>query len=593
MDVFTAVPLLLQGGAVRCWLSVTYLRSLGVLWAYERLQQQEGRLGGSLMGGDLGKRISTTAVRLATVVCCFAGSMFLLEYLGDIPHLHDVYLLSDMGDISFHQMCYFIVVTIATIGYGDFSPKTLLGRTLLLVIILGGVAFFTYEVNRLVSLRALQVSGKGTFRPARGRRSAAHVLVCGGALTNGSATLSDFLAELCHPLRAAGDEAAPQVVLLCEGEPTAALRRVLAKRFARHCTFLAGSPLVLKDLQRAKAGSADMALVLADLAAPDAAAEDEETVLAAAALHRLHPSLPLRVMLIRRDSKRLALTAALAFAPALCPVSATAGVIGFLGNFDVTNDTGKTAHGFEIDLEGLHIGDITDTFGGPGRGFPTGRGFGAGSVERYGSPTLSEYSSGAIFGTKVVYQGLFDGIQWDYGTPSGAFITPGDNCWSGGGLGYNASTPCDHFGVGVSKNASKTTYSWLTETAPNSGVLSNGVVNLPAPVWNVIPAAPPPPGQPPAPPVVVAMVQAPAPVQPPELPEPQWGTAIWVKVFTTELENAPKLEDLIGGNAALKNMKTETEWQLLQKDPGNPLSGVLESGYGAPVGPNAASILRR
>ncbi len=293
------------------------------------------------------------------------------------------------------------------------------------------------------------------------------------------------------------------------------------------------------------------------------------------------------------NPKRLALTAALAFAPALWPLSATAGVIGFLGNFDVTNDTGKTAHGFEIDLEGLHIGDITDTFGGPGRGFPTGRGFGAGSVERYGSPTLSEYSSGAIFGTKVVYQGLFDGIQWDYGTPSGAFITPGDNCWSGGGLGYNASTPCDHFGVGVSKNASKTTYSWLTETAPNSGVLSNGVVNLPAPVWNVIPAAPPPPGQPPAPPVVVAMVQAPAPVQPPELPEPQWGTAIWVKVFTTELENAPKLEDLIGGNAALKNMKTETEWQLLQKDPGNPLSGVLESGYGAPVGPNAASILRR
>lgn len=32
---------------------------------------------------------------------------------------------------------------------------------------------------------------------------------------------------------------------------------------------------------------------------------------------------------------------------------------------------------------------------------------------------------------------------------------------------------------------------------------------------------------------------------------------------------------------------------MLQKDPGNPLSGVLESGYGAPVGPKAASILRR
>ncbi|ALT76708.1 PEP-CTERM sorting domain-containing protein [Paucibacter sp. KCTC 42545] len=277
----------------------------------------------------------------------------------------------------------------------------------------------------------------------------------------------------------------------------------------------------------------------------------------------------------------------------LAPSPASAAVIGFLGNFDVINDTGKTAHGFEIELEGLHASDITDTFGGPGRGFPTGRGFGPGSVERYGSPTIVEYTNGAVFGTKVIYQGLFNGSAWDYGTPSGSFMTPGDNCWSGGGLGYNATTPCDHFGVGTTKNASKTTYSWLTETAPNSGILNNGVVNLPAPVWNVLPAPPPPAGQPPAPPVVAAVVQAPAPIQAPEKPEPQWGDALWVKVFTTELEDTPKLEDLVGGNAAINNMHTETEWQLLQKDPGNPLSGVLESGYGVPVGPKAASILRR
>jgi len=292
----------------------------------------------------------------------------------------------------------------------------------------------------------------------------------------------------------------------------------------------------------------------------------------------------------RIKSTVLAVTATLA----LLPAASSAAVIGFLGNFDVINDTGSEAHGFEIDLEGLHISDISDTFGGPGRGFPTGRGFDpAKSVERYGSPTFTEYSSGSVFGTKVTYQGLFNGSSWDYGTPSGSFITPGDNCWSGGGVGYNASTPCDHFGVGVRKNATKTTYSWLTEKVPNSGVLTNGVVNLPAPVWNVNPAPPPPPGQPPAPPVVAAVIQAPAPIQPPDALEPQWGTAIWVKVFTTELEKAPKLEDLIGGNDVLKNLNTETEWQLLQKDPGDPLSGILESGNGPPVGPNAASILRR
>ena len=47
-----------------------------------------------------------------------------------------------------------------------------------------------------------------------------------------------------------------------------------------------------------------------------------------------------------------------------------------LGNFDAVNDTDGVAHGFEIELEGIHASNVTDTFGGVGRGFPT-------TVERY------------------------------------------------------------------------------------------------------------------------------------------------------------------------------------------------------------------
>jgi PEP-CTERM motif len=286
--------------------------------------------------------------------------------------------------------------------------------------------------------------------------------------------------------------------------------------------------------------------------------------------------------------KHLLSALAVATPLALFPLASHAVVIGFLGNFDVINDTGSTAHGFEIELEDLHISDISDTFGGEGRGFPSGRGFDPNtSVQRYGAPTLTEYSNGAVFGTRVRYMGLWNGSTWDYGTPSGNFITPGDNCWTGGGVGYSASTPCDHFGVGTLRNASRTTYSWLLETA-TPGVLSNGVVNLPAPAWQVLPPAPPAPGQVAAPPVVGVQIRAPEPEN-----EAQFGDAIWVKVFTTELEDNVKLEDLVGGNAKMELLETEVEWQLLQTDPGNPEAGQLESGYGLPVGPNAASIIRR
>ncbi len=71
------------------------------------------------------------------------------------------------------------------------------------------------------------------------------------------------------------------------------------------------------------------------------------------------------------------------------------------------------------------------------------------------------------------------------------------------------------------------------------------------------------------------------------------GTALWVKVFTTEFEDPIELEDLVADNNHVQQAETEIEWQLLQKDINNPDSGKLESGLGAPVGPKAASILRR
>jgi hypothetical protein len=94
--------------------------------------------------------------------------------------------------------------------------------------------------------------------------------------------------------------------------------------------------------------------------------------------------------------------AAVVLSLVIAPSFATAAVIGFLGNFDVVNDTGQTAYGFEIELEGLHEYEITDVFGGPGRGFPTGRGYDPlTAVERYGSPLITEYTNGSVFGTKV------------------------------------------------------------------------------------------------------------------------------------------------------------------------------------------------
>jgi hypothetical protein len=56
------------------------------------------------------------------------------------------------GTLSFFTVCYFTFVTISTVGYGDFAPKTIMGRLWVMVMILGGVAFFSMETGPLESI---------------------------------------------------------------------------------------------------------------------------------------------------------------------------------------------------------------------------------------------------------------------------------------------------------------------------------------------------------------------------------------------------------------------------------------------------------
>ncbi len=278
---------------------------------------------------------------------------------------------------------------------------------------------------------------------------------------------------------------------------------------------------------------------------------------------------------------RTSIFALLAGSAMLAAVPATAtSIFGSLGNFDAVNDTGKVAHGFEIELEGISIGDVSDTFGGAGRGFPT-------TVERYGAPTITAYNNGSSSGVHVTYIADLSGnpSAW-IGTPTGVYSTPGESCWTGGGSGYGPSTPCDHFGVGLRANPTKTVYSWLVESTPGSATLVNAVSNVLAPTWTVTPQAPVP-GNPAPPPIVVAEIEAPDPIV------FEFGTAIWAKVFTSEFEGEVRLEDLVGGNALVDGAVTETEWQLLQKDSGNPLSGFLENGGDGGIGEMAKAIIRR
>lgn len=239
---------------------------------------------------------------------------------------------------------------------------------------------------------------------------------------------------------------------------------------------------------------------------------------------------------------------------------------GPVENFDVVNDTGRTAHGFEIELHDLRQNEITSIFGDASR-WP--------EMERYGVPTVAEYSDPTAIrtqtSTRITYQATYSSGTWSAGTPSGTLpVNPNDSCWPYGAPNYGPDYPCDHFGVSTSVPAASVKYAWLLEDSPGSASLISQEAGVPAPIWTVTPQ--PPINNQPQPPKVNVVVAAPAPEA------YEFGEPRWVKVSATGTLNDISVEDLMAENAVIQKAETQiqVEWQLLQTDKGNPAAGQID-----------------
>jgi hypothetical protein len=203
-----------------------------------------------------------------------------------------------------------------------------------------------------------------------------------------------------------------------------------------------------------------------------------------------------------------------------------ASLYGTMSNFDVYNETETEAHGAEIELEGIHIEDLSRTF-----------------PSHFDQKSVTEYTDGALFGTRVVYTGYnFNGAVSL--APTVGQSTNGHSCVNTAG--------CEHFGfstVGTQPTAAR--YYWLDQ---NGDRIGNSPMAVPAPTWTYIPPANP--GGAPA---------LRAEVEPVEV-EFQHPDSIWMKVYKTELERPVELAELMSANGIVPEdeAETETEWELLE-----------------------------
>ena len=187
-------------------------------------------------------------------------------------------------------MCYFTFITISTVGFGDYSPKTTFARIFIFFAVMGGVTFFSLLGSDIISIITHLASGKGKYSGAKKGRQ--HVILMGGGVeTGGKVHLEMFVRALCGDSSHAGDgHRAPEVVMMGRSamSPETQTFIKMMKKEGHVVHYFVGSPMSFIDLDRVRASEAKMVFVMADF---NTQFPDEVNLASAStALHAMTPA---------------------------------------------------------------------------------------------------------------------------------------------------------------------------------------------------------------------------------------------------------------------------------------------------------------
>ncbi|GLE05036.1 hypothetical protein PINS_up014020 [Pythium insidiosum] len=187
--------------------------------------------------------------------------------------------------LTFGEALYFLLVTMATVGYGDIAPLTSGGKAVAAAVIVISFTVIPRELARLNQLVALQSQFRRFFQPTVGNP---HILVVGHVAD--PRALLDFFRELYHPDRilldrddASGGSSQvtdPPCVLMGPDEPSEAIINLLDHPILQNrVTFIKGSVMSEEDLCRVGADSARACFVLVPKFTDNPQRVDADTVL--------------------------------------------------------------------------------------------------------------------------------------------------------------------------------------------------------------------------------------------------------------------------------------------------------------------------
>ncbi|KAL4167719.1 hypothetical protein KRP22_013203 [Phytophthora ramorum] len=298
MDALTIFPTLVDQVGNGHSKSLPFIRFVRVMRMLRLIRVV--RVAGSQTVSAVQKQVYTIILLTACLIFVAAGIFHAVESNEDAQ-----------PDLTFGGALYFIVVTIATVGYGDIVPVTSAGRAVALGVIVVSFTVIPTEISRLTHLMALQSHFRTTYHPSVGKP---HILVVGHVME--PRCLLNFFREFYHPDRAMGSmssfagppgthhEIDPSVVelpcvIVGPKEPTEQIINLLDHPVLQNrVTYIKGSVMSEEDMCRVGADAARACFVLASKAAANTKQTDAETVMRLLAIRNYNPDLPVYTQIV-------------------------------------------------------------------------------------------------------------------------------------------------------------------------------------------------------------------------------------------------------------------------------------------------------
>jgi len=256
VDYFTIPPMFVSIYMERTWIGLRFLRVLRLMSIPDILQYL------NVLKLSTSIRLTQLIAMFISVWLCSAGIVHLLENSGDPPDF-------DNGQsLTYWDCVYFLMVTMSTVGYGDISCVTSLGRVFQVLFLTVGLATFASAIPEIIELLGNRTKYGGTFKNERLR----HIVVCGHINCE---IVTNFIKDFLHPDREKVEEIA---LFLHRAEPDLEFEGLLKRRHTQ-IKYLQGSLMNPGDLERAMVRESDACLLLANKYCQDPDAEDAANIM--------------------------------------------------------------------------------------------------------------------------------------------------------------------------------------------------------------------------------------------------------------------------------------------------------------------------